>query len=269
MFSPLLTHFWSLAVEEQFYIVWPLILFLVPASRLRAVLLAFVAAGPFMRLAELGLFATPVAGLLHSESDLVVYVLPFSHIDAFALGGYLALFGRAPGRRAFLVYATALVACGMLTEWHATGRTGLSLGFPPFMQGSLKQVWGYSAANLLFGWTLLLIRERRFMPAVMESGALRYLGRISYGLYVYHFAMIWLASQALRAPLPGSPRLWHALSIIGAFGSTVLVSACSYRWLESPCLRLKDLYFSRRGTVMPIEDTLRPVASRGGPLVGT
>ena len=147
---------------------------------------------------------TTLNHMLTQQVSLTVYVLPFSHIDAFAIGGYLALFGRTPSMRVVAGYSALLVAVGMITERLATGSTmALAFGYGPFMADSWKAVWAYSALNLLFGWILLLMRDRVFFPRVVENGALINLGKISYGLYVYHFVVIWLMSQTARALFPG------------------------------------------------------------------
>jgi peptidoglycan/LPS O-acetylase OafA/YrhL len=260
-FSPLLTHFWSLAVEEQFYLVWPVVIFVVGGARLKSVLLALLVAGPALRLAEVAVVASSMGSLFHDRLDLVIYVLPFSHIDAFAMGGYLSLYGRTPSRVALASYAGALVSVGLITEGLAGGADGLTLGYAPFMADSWKQVWGYTAVNLLFGGLLLAIRDRRLLPRLVEQPALVYLGKISYGLYVYHFAILWLLSH-LPAVMPDRPTVSYAIAVAAALGATVLVSAVSYAVVETPFLRLKDRYFPRRQrpakTVAPLEEITRP-----------
>ena len=91
----------------------------------------------------------------------------------------------------------------------------------------------YSALNLLFGWILLLMRDRVFFPG-FENGALIYLGKISYGLYVYHFVVIWLMSQTARALFPGSPGIRRLMVIVGSLGVTIAISLVSYAIIEAP-----------------------------------
>ena len=250
--SPLLTHFWSLAVEEQFYLVWPLVVFCASATQLRRLLLALIVAGPLIRLIEAGLFTTSLGPFLYHRSDLTIYVLPFSHVDAFAMGGYLALFGRTPSSTVVAGYATMLLIIGTVTERLATGSIlSGGLGYRPFMADSWKYAWAYSALYLLFGWILLMIRDRVFFRKVMEHRALTYLGRISYGLYVYHFFILWAMRQVVRVVLPDSPDLAGLARMVCAFGLTVAVSMASYALIEAPMLRLKDKHFpkTRRTTV--------------------
>jgi peptidoglycan/LPS O-acetylase OafA/YrhL len=245
--TPLLTHFWSLAVEEQFYLVWPFLLFLVPNARLRGVLIALIAAGPVVRLAEAAL-VSGMPEVFFRRLDLVLYVLPFSHIDAFATGGFLALYGRTPSRGLVAGYATTLVIAGMIAERLATGSSSMALGYGPFMADSWKYVWGYTCFNLLFGWILLLLKDRALVPVLTEHPALVYLGRISYGLYVFHNGVIWLVSgmEISGDSLSGFylwPTMWRAIYAVPMLAVTIAISMLSYTWLEAPCLRLKDRFF--------------------------
>jgi peptidoglycan/LPS O-acetylase OafA/YrhL len=81
VFAKLLAHFWSLAVEEQFYLTWPLVILLVPTRRLIAVLCAFIAVGPLFRVAGL------VAGFLPLQIDMM---MP-AHFDTLGVGGLFAV----------------------------------------------------------------------------------------------------------------------------------------------------------------------------------
>jgi peptidoglycan/LPS O-acetylase OafA/YrhL len=264
--SPLLTHFWSLAVEEQFYLVWPLVVFFVPRQRLRAVLVALIVAGPFLRLAEAGMAASPLGSFLNQRSDVAIYVLPFSHLDAFAMGGYMALFARTPARSTVALYGAMLVGVGVVTQRFATGATG-AFGYAPYMADSWKSVWAYTGLNVLFAWVLLLIRDRLFLRRVMEHPALSYLGKISYGLYVYHFGVIWLVSLVVQHKLDAFPRLGRFIVITGCLSITVVLSMISYRVLEMPFLRLKDELFARSGA-QPAATAPQAVTA-GGPFQAT
>jgi peptidoglycan/LPS O-acetylase OafA/YrhL len=265
-FSPLLTHFWSLAVEEQFYLVWPLVVFCVGSRRLKPVLLALVIAGPLLRLAEGAIVTSHTPGLFGGPFDTLIYVLPFSHLDAFALGGYLALYGRTPSPALLASYAVVLAAVGLVTERFTGGGAGLTLGYGPFMAGAGKYVWGYTAVNLLFGGLLLVIRDRRFMPRLVEQPALVYLGKISYGLYVYHFAVLWLFSH-LPVLMPDRPALSYWSTVAGALCATVAVSAVSYAVVERPFLRLKDRYFAKRRRPATEASPLADVAGARSPVL--
>jgi peptidoglycan/LPS O-acetylase OafA/YrhL len=159
------------------------------------------------------------------------------------MGGYLALYGRTPSRAFVGVYAALIVLVGISTERLATGSNGMALGYAPFMADGWKYIWGYTCFNLLFGCILLLIRDRALAPRLVEHPALNYLGKISYGLYVYHFGVIWVLSGMDMPRFYQLPMLWRATYAGGMLSVTVLISMVSYALLEAPCLRLKDRYF--------------------------
>jgi peptidoglycan/LPS O-acetylase OafA/YrhL len=84
--TPFATHFWSLAIEEQFYLVWPLAIFYVPANYFKKFLLLVIIAGPIIRFLVADILNTHMLPSL-DRRDVAIYVLPFSHFDAFAMGG--------------------------------------------------------------------------------------------------------------------------------------------------------------------------------------
>jgi peptidoglycan/LPS O-acetylase OafA/YrhL len=81
------SHLWSLAVEEQFYLVWPIAILLTPAHRLKAILLFVMISGPVFRLLIAWMAVHSPISHIFGPMSLVVYVLPLSHVDAFAMGG--------------------------------------------------------------------------------------------------------------------------------------------------------------------------------------
>jgi peptidoglycan/LPS O-acetylase OafA/YrhL len=233
--SSLLTHFWSLAVEEQYYIVWPLALILV--NNTKALLAALILFGPVARATTLALAAYGVLTPPEGRADLLVYVLPTSHIDAFAVGGFCALYVR--NHRLFWPALAIAVLIGLTSAWARQDWT--ALGYAPFMSGAHAEVWGYSLLNIVFALALVAISKGRLLPSLFESRLLSYLGRISYGLYVYHALAIWLVFAALRS--------WPTVLRDGvALAITIAISAASYRYLEKPVLALKDRYFPRNAT---------------------
>lgn len=77
---------------------------------------------------------------------------------------------------------------------------------------------------------------------LLEWKPLVYLGKISYGMYVFHFSMTWFAAR-VRDIAPISEDLAKPLTALIAFGLTLALASLSYRFIESPILSLKDRYF--------------------------
>jgi len=71
---------------------------------------------------------------------------------------------------------------------------------------------------------------------------MQYLGKISYGLYVYHFPVVWFSGRIRDFGLPEPTA--KALTALIAFLVTLLIASASYYWLEKPLLHLKDRFFS-------------------------
>lgn len=223
----LLTHFWSLAIEEQFYLLWPIMIYFVPKENLKQVLLAIIAMGPLVRWLTGELVLLDTISWLGDDVGLVVYALPFSHFDAFAIGGFYALYGKACSGRSLLGLFCIIMALGWVTGAQV---------YSNFMNKGYAYVWGYSLFNLFFALCLAALKERDPRKGWLVSPLLVYLGTISYGLYVFHNAFIWLVGICL----PASPTL---IKMPLVFVLTLALGAASYRWLEQPCLKLKDRYF--------------------------
>lgn len=232
------SHFWSLAVEEQFYLLWPFAIFFISSQHLKRFLLLVILAGPLMRLL--------LAAILDSHSfphfprtDNAIYVLPFSHFDAFAIGGYFALYEK--GRSSLLVWLSIVlvILLGMIAGWVSdTQFQWDQLGFQPFMKDSYKFVWGYSIVNLMFAFVLVHVRDRIFMPALFENRLLVYLGTISYGLYVFHFPVLGVVHWTMR----GSPEIVQAATCLLI---TIVISMASYELMEKRFINRKDRYFAK------------------------
>src|SRR5581483_927497 len=124
--------------------------------------------------------------------------------------------------------------------------TGISWGYPLVALGCVAIVCGFltDAPGLLLGNPVLV-----------------YLGKISYGLYVFHYFALTVGREALLQIKPSfvSAAPWQLVSWIFAFALTLILAACSYRWLETPFLRLKE-----RFAVVPS----RPVQHQSLPLFG-
>jgi peptidoglycan/LPS O-acetylase OafA/YrhL len=243
--SYFLTHFWTLAVEEQFYLVWPLFILLTPRKHLQKAFWGVIALAPLLRLLTLGLHGMEAFSFLRDSVALVVYSLPFTHLDAFALGALLTLIRIPKAKSIFLVSLVLLPLVGLATDYLATGQwkdTSLAgLGFPITMPYGNKFIWGYSLVNGLCALVIYGVARLGWAVRLLEWRPLRYLGKISYGMYVYHLAIIWLMAVvfdlAITEPFPP----------IFAFVTFVLVwvvSALSFHLMEKPIMDLKDRFFT-------------------------
>jgi peptidoglycan/LPS O-acetylase OafA/YrhL len=235
-------HLWSLAIEEQFYLVWPLLVFTLSRRAMLRVCVACVA----------GALAFRIACVFTVDELARVYFLTPARIDGLALGGAIALVMRGSGasrlRRmapAMLGVAAAVVAAAPL---HPSG----------FDPGGVYMVTvGYTALTFLFGAVLLLALDGRAaaLTRVLSSRVLRFFGRYSYGLYVVHVPVIGLARLAGVSPdaFAGTP--WELPALLGYValmgGASILVALASWTLYEKRFLRLKSRFAYRQQDLRP------------------
>ncbi|MEL6615245.1 MAG: acyltransferase, partial [Bacteroidota bacterium] len=242
---------WSLAIEEQFYLVWPLLVWALPRRWMPGLCVALVALGPVIRWGT-GLIALEAYGpKAHLQwSSLTVYQATTSHLDAFAWGTLAALWAeRRPAYTGLWALGTsgAAVVAGVV---FALGTGGASLAEPGVLLRNLwhwsiraveggGHVWSYTLINAASAAVVLHLSQRG--SRLLESRPLVWVGRVSYGVYVYHIlvkgGVVWAWSG-----LGFSPEAWTASG--AAFlavwiAATLLVSWASFRWIETPFLRLK------------------------------
>jgi peptidoglycan/LPS O-acetylase OafA/YrhL len=217
-----LQHLWSLAIEEQFYLVWPLVLAavlrFVASTRLRAAV-AWAAAA----LSAAVMVAVYVPGTDPSR----VYYGTDTRSSALLIGSALAL--SWPLRRLQSLareHAQALDAAGLagiaVLSW-AMGHFG---GQDPALYP-----YGLLIAALAAGGVVLAAAGTGTVSRVLSWAPLRWLGVRSYGIYLWHWPVIALTAAALGRPA-GTPLLWLAEA-----GLAVGLAAASWRWVEQPVIR--------------------------------
>ncbi len=229
-------HFWSLCVEEQFYLVWPFVVYMV---RRREVLIkicvAVIVAMPLVRWA-LGMVIS--ARMLQME--LFYRSLP-TRLDALLIGGLIALLLRGPERvwverwrrEALVLTAVLFVAAYLLAV------KGMRLPFAGSATTWIGDV-GFTLIDLFAGALILeCIHPGSFIGRVLSWRALRSLGVISYGFYVYHDLLHDFFGYVANRFFPGEAA---AMTIVVALVGTVAISVVSYWGLERPFLRLKGRF---------------------------
>jgi peptidoglycan/LPS O-acetylase OafA/YrhL len=241
--SRLIGHVWSLSTEEQFYIFWPLILFLTPKKHLKKLFVAGALFGPLFRLAVTALYKFTEASFLYSKMGVVIYVLPLSQVDAFALGALITQFKFPKARLQFFTLLALTPIIGLATQYYSTGAldTPSALGFPFPLQYDLKQVWGYFFLNYLFALLIYLVVREKMFVRFLDTKVMCYIGKISYGLYIYHYATIWFVMRIRDFGLQES--IAKPLTLVLSAIVTFTLAHFSYKYLEKPILDLKDRFF--------------------------
>ena len=220
---------WSVSLEEQFYLIWPWVIRRSGARRVATFALGMMAVALVSRLAM---------GFLHPTFDWVTKN-SFTRIDGIAVGALLAvaLHGRMPGLSA-AARAALLFGCIGVLLWiaHSFGLSRLPVRLVPLMLG-------WPLAALACGGILVsVLGSSDAFTAPLRSGPLVYLGRISYGLYVFHELVLKLGDRLFpNHTVSGVQMLAHWLF---GLGGTIGLAAASYRWIESPFLRLKRRRFT-------------------------
>lgn len=235
------THLWSLAIEEQFYLVWPLVVLRSSRTLLLRVCLWAVAIAWFTRLG------------LHMALDggAAGYALLPARMDALALGGLLALAVRQEGwverMRRWLPAAT--VTGGALVAATAVLSVRLSPGegwFPPLALH--VQLLGYPGVDLLSGALVgfAVLPGRSPFRAALTWPFLVKLGKYSYALYLLHIPLRNLLRSRYFAE--GLPTVWGSqvpaqlLLLVACIGLTYLVALASWHLFEKHFLRLKERF---------------------------
>jgi len=228
-------HLWSLSVEEQFYLAWPLLIWLVPRRYLVHLCMAAIAVGIGFRAATWALHVRPVAQ----------YVLTPARLDALAAGALLALLVRSAAGSAFLrrnYQRIGIVAfLGLLPMWIYRGR--LDYRDPETLIAGLVLI-AVAACALI---AALLDNPDRPVLRPFQARWLRYVGRVSYGTYIFHWILV-IPTRGIAAYLRTVPRPFGSLLPI-EFGwmlfmisLSVGVASVSFYLLERPFLRLKDRF---------------------------
>jgi peptidoglycan/LPS O-acetylase OafA/YrhL len=219
--SPYVTHLWSLAIEEQFYLVWPPILYgalRLGQSRWRLVWLA----GGIALLSAVWRLALYQSG----DPWLRVYIRTDARADALAIGCLLALLPWAALWQRLPAAVRALAGPVSLAVIVAAA-AGVQPYAPVLYRGGFTVIAVFAAVLIASalgseGWLNRVLASR---PAVI-------VGRLSYSLYLWHFGIFQIVA-AHTASWPSLPRVALAWAL------SFLFAGASYRFVELPALRLK------------------------------
>jgi len=220
-----IAHLWTLSVEEQFYLIWPLLMLVVPYRHLLRVILWAIVIGLGWKALVIETLGDSLAGGLWV----------FSCLDSLALGALLAYVEQDER----LLPKKPKILFGLL----AAGSVMTALQAVLFITDSapgLRLVMAYLGPSLVFTWLVgrAAIGFTGWFGAVLDWRPLRYLGKISYGVYLYHYFMPRVL-QSLIANL-GFDQPGDLAKTLLAFLLTLLAAALSWHLIEKPISHLKD-----------------------------
>jgi peptidoglycan/LPS O-acetylase OafA/YrhL len=202
---------WSLAIEEQFYLVWPLLVRMLSARRLRLACLAIIVLSPFLRLY-----------LAAQHVDL--YTNLFCRLDGLMAGAFFAALVREPrfepGRYVNAAWAALVVALPLALATDGRG-----------MQWIVYSLSVVASAGLVY---LALFSSARWLQRALANRALVYTGTISYGLYLVH-RIPFVVSKGREFQHP-------ALTFFALLAIAYLLATASWYLLERPFLKLKRFF---------------------------
>jgi peptidoglycan/LPS O-acetylase OafA/YrhL len=209
---------WSLAIEEQFYLIFPLIVRFVAPRYLPWILIAVIVLCPIARLAD-----------SFTSDEYGYYVLPFFRADVLSIGALIAwwrIYGRspAPDRFATIVLASSALLLPLI----------IFAGTETFHAAA----WQHTLAEIFFGSLLFKILNYRGSSSLawLRGRGAAFFARTSYCAYLTHHWVAYLVFGALGAVRTIGTFNGCVLTLV-SFIATFALSAASYRWMERYLIR--------------------------------
>lgn len=247
----LVNHFWSLAVEEHFYLVWPLVVYFCSKDKLKQVCFTLILAAPILR-----------AVLFLAGFDSVVpYVMTPTRVDSLAIGGLMAVL--LSEKDGILKYRPWIAGVAVISALSLAAIAGYHhrLDRDDFVTTFV----GYSCLAGVSAWLVLeagQIKAGTWPCRIVANPVLASLGRYSYGIYVTH--MLFSKTFDLMLPWTTLHRIFgsYAAAIFVHAGVSILLSwaiawVC-FHAVEKHFLKLKSLFDYRKPVVAPVAKRLPP-----------
>ena len=229
----LIGHFWTLAVEEQFYLLWPFIVWRWARKQVEFIALFGIFFALFIRIAVFAIYG-PVRDLIEN---------PFCRMDSVLMGALLASLVRRRElpdlalRRFFwisIATAVALIASGFSRL--LVCQVALS---PIFVFSGLAVVFGSLVSRVFLGHN-----SQTILQTIMRSRLLTFCGKYSYGMYVYHIPLLWLAVRHFTDMKPTSNLATFSVLSCAVILLTLVIAKTSFDYFEMRFLKWKKKFIS-------------------------
>jgi peptidoglycan/LPS O-acetylase OafA/YrhL len=219
---------WSLAIEEQFYLVWPIVVWLAPRRTLKPMAVSGL-------LLSLGLRWSVVYGLI---PPLIIYTNTLTRLDGLALGAFLALWIPEAENRT--------------VKWAGIALMAVAVPLTLVVEYSNKAQWSFFSLVALSFAGLVCVTIQ--IPRVANLGFLKYTGKISYCLYLVHVPICtFLISPRIYKIFQMRSPVWSdAVLFVLSFALCYAVAAASWHFFESNILRLKSRFEFKTAPRTPV-----------------
>jgi len=251
--------FWSLAVEEHFYLLWPLLVRVLTRSRLLALTLLIVFGTPVLR---------GVCTWWGMDPEFQIYPYSFFRFDGLALGAILAIWVRSSFYSRSNAWKLAGALAGLSIVVTAVGLPFGIMGTKSIASSALR----YTQAQLFFAAFMTLALAYRATPftAILRTRFAKVTADLSYCIYLTHLALFdlyyqilahWQIDDVSRFGAVGA----LAMRCVAITAATYALAALSKRWLEDPFLRLKRYFSSSPAVRTPVAGAaLQPAGASVG-----
>jgi len=260
--ATLTVHLWSLSVEEQFYLVLPLIIFAVSLRSLKYIILFFILFSPAFRYL-LGEYQLKHLGAVRG---ITIYWHTLSYLDAFFMGVGINVFNMTQWKlkKWHLVLAVCLfIAAGLINSRTGMGEFEwsyyiINLGYVLGETMNYQHVWSYSIINIFFCILIALLAansgdNKSRLHRFFRFKPLAFLGSVSYSVYVYHLAILVLFRKLITPQVMYGSNMSKFLFFLLYLGVMYLIGYLSFRFFESRFLKMKPKYLQVPSIEHPVK----------------
>jgi peptidoglycan/LPS O-acetylase OafA/YrhL len=238
-----LPHTWSLAVEEQFYLMWPLIIYLAKPQRAKFICVFFIVGAVMWRIITRNTYAS----FSVQTTWVMMNAIP-SYVDTLSIGAMITFGHRALSKKALQTIAYVGIVCGGLLAFVLPRLMNLSVPWQFWIEHYFVYYLGNSALGGFYGGLLILaLTNAPIISHILNFKWLRAIGRISYGIYLYHMLIYLLSANIFQSFTNRFPEpiksISHDLAVVAI---TLCVAFLSWRFIEHPINELKDKFAAYR-----------------------
>ncbi len=250
--NPLFTHLWTLSIEEQFYFLFPLIIFLCPPKFIKNLMIGIIVISPAIRFL-LGEYYKSKGLPVEVIAD-AVYWNTLSHLDAFCLGGIIPVFmlDKKIKKPVNILRGIILIffAAGLINYLFSNSNLSYwdDFGYNHWLINNYQHVWHYTLINIFCAAVILVLTSANSTKSIpwvrkfLEHPWIVRIGKVSYGMYIFHWIVLVYIFNNIFKP---DTYLEKALLFIPYVATVYAISELSYSFFELYFIKLKDKFFTQ------------------------